>query len=68
MHFVPHTIATMSDVEYLLTLEAVRERAGIVLATARQGGLTHFDYHAERISDVADFVTDIIEVNSFPTH
>lgn len=52
----------MEDIEYLKTLRAVRDRAHLVLEAAEQGDLTHFDYNAERMTDVASFVAGVINV------
>ncbi|KAH7357455.1 hypothetical protein BKA66DRAFT_473312 [Pyrenochaeta sp. MPI-SDFR-AT-0127] len=50
-----------SKVKYLLSLNAVRERAKLVGKAAQVGKLSHFDVHEERLSDVADFVTSVIK-------
>ena len=52
----------MADIEYLKSLKAVRERAHQVLAAAQRGELSHFDYHAERMPAVTEFVTSVISV------
>lgn len=49
-------------VAYLLSLEAVRDRSQEVLEAAQLGGLNHFEYHADKLPEVADFVCTIIEV------
>jgi hypothetical protein len=54
----------MSKIDYLLSLEAVRDRARLVLEAATEGDLTHFTYHAELMPAVASFVTQIIEVGA----
>lgn len=51
-----------TKVKYLLSLDAVRERAKLVGKAAQDGKLSHFDVHEERLSDVADFVTSLIKV------
>ncbi|KAI4726333.1 DUF1688-domain-containing protein [Aureobasidium sp. EXF-10728] len=48
------------DIEYLLSLEAVRERAQIVFAAAQRDGLSHFTYHASKLSEAAEFVASVI--------
>ncbi len=53
-----------SSREYILSLRAVRERATIVGNAAKAGNLTHFDYHEQKMEDVADFVTTIINVSA----
>lgn len=51
----------MTDaVSYLLTLEAVRERATKVYNAAKDGKLNHFDYDEARMADAADFVASLI--------
>lgn len=52
----------MADIEYLKSLQAVRDRAHLVLDAAERNELTHFTYHAERMPDTAKFVADIINV------
>jgi hypothetical protein len=51
-----------SEIKYLLSLDAVRDRAKIVGEAAEAGKLSHFDVHEERLSDVADFVVSVIKV------
>lgn len=51
-----------SDIKYLLSLCAIRERAQIVWRAAEAGELAHFDFHADKLGDVADFVISIIQV------
>ncbi|KAI4848402.1 DUF1688-domain-containing protein [Aureobasidium sp. EXF-8845] len=48
------------DIEYVLTLEAVRERAQIVFAAAKKDELSHFTYHADKLPEAAAFVTSVI--------
>ncbi|KAJ4244415.1 hypothetical protein NW762_014543 [Fusarium torreyae] len=50
-----------ADRNYLLSLQAVRDHASKVLAAAKHGSLKHFDFNESRMSDVADFVYNIIE-------
>lgn len=50
------------EVKYLLSLRAIRERANIVGDAAQARKLTHFDFHEERMGDVAEFVTSVIQV------
>ncbi|KAK0271315.1 hypothetical protein LTR91_003577 [Friedmanniomyces endolithicus] len=64
-----------SSREYILSLRAVRERATIVGNAAKAGKLTHFDYHEQKMEDVADFVTTIINrdygggrISTIPPH
>jgi hypothetical protein len=51
-----------SDAKYLLSLNAVRDRAKIVGEAADAGKLRHFDVHEDRLSDVADLVVSVIKV------
>ncbi|KAI4848545.1 DUF1688-domain-containing protein [Aureobasidium sp. EXF-8845] len=48
------------DIEYLLSLEAVRERAQIVFAAAKRDELSYFTYHADKLPEAAAFVTSVI--------
>jgi hypothetical protein len=50
------------NVKYLLSLQAVRERAQVVWQAAQAGDLSHFDLHKDKLSDVADFVISVIKV------
>ena len=50
------------DIEYILSLQAVRERAHMVLNIAKTGGLNHFDFKEEKLNDAADYVINIIKV------
>lgn len=51
-----------SEITYLLSLQAVRERSQLVLSAAKEGSLNSFDYDEPRMSDVAKYVVDIITV------
>lgn len=51
------------DIEYLLSLEAVRERAQIVFAAAQKNELSHFTYHADKLPEAATYVTSVINVS-----
>lgn len=55
-------ISMDSDLKYLLSLHAIRERANIVGDAAQAGKLNHFDLNGERMDDVADFVISVIQV------
>ncbi|OAX82426.1 hypothetical protein ACJ72_03222 [Emergomyces africanus] len=64
-----------SEIKYLLSLRAIRERAKIVEDAARVGKLNHFDLHEDRMAVVADFVSSIIKrdfgpdkFNTIPPH
>lgn len=50
------------DVKYLLSLQAIRDRAKIVWQAAETGQLTNFDLHKDKLDRVADFVTSVIKV------
>lgn len=50
------------QVKYLLSLEAVRDRAKIVGEAAKVGKLSHFDVHEDKLPAVADYVTNVIKV------
>ena len=53
----------MADIEYLKSLQAVRERASLVLKAAEQDKLTHFVYHEDLMPATAEFVSGIITVS-----
>lgn len=53
-----------SEIEYILSLKAVREKAHKVFELAEQGKLTHFSYDHEKLSVAADYVIEIIRVKS----
>ncbi|KAF5641679.1 DUF1688 domain protein [Fusarium sp. NRRL 25303] len=50
-----------SDIDYLLSLSVVRDRAGQVFNAAEKDQLNHFVYHEEQMPAVASYVGDIIE-------
>jgi hypothetical protein len=54
----------MSDIEYLKSLQAVRERANLVLKAAEKDELSHFKYDASLMPKAAEFVAGIISVRS----
>ncbi|THD00190.1 hypothetical protein EYZ11_000381 [Aspergillus tanneri] len=49
------------EIQYILSLQAVRERAHHVLKLALENKLNHFDYHADRLDDAVRYVTGIIK-------
>jgi hypothetical protein len=51
------------DIDYLLSLEAVRDRAQIVFQAAQKDELAHFTYHASKLPEAAAYVTSIINVS-----
>ncbi|VUC21064.1 unnamed protein product, partial [Clonostachys rosea] len=50
-----------SDREYILSLQAVRAQASVVLDAAKQGGLNHFNFDAAKMDDAAKYVVGLIE-------
>lgn len=54
------------EVQYLLSLRAVRERAKLVGDASKSGKLSHFDLHEDRMENVVDFVTSVIKVRGSP--
>lgn len=50
------------EIEYILSLKAVREQAHRVLELAEQGKLTHFNYDHKKLSVAAEYVMGIIQV------
>ena len=54
-----------SQVKYLLSLQAIRDRAKIVGEAAKVGKLTHFNVYEERLPAVADYVTRVIKVSYY---
>lgn len=55
-------MAVGSDVDELLTLQAVRRQARKVLAAAEKYELVNFFYDADKMPEVADFVMGVISV------
>ncbi|RAK95635.1 URC4/urg3 family protein [Aspergillus ibericus CBS 121593] len=49
------------NIQQLLGLQAVRDRARTVLSLAEQGKLHHYDYHPERLDATVDYVVGIIQ-------
>ncbi|KAK8058568.1 hypothetical protein PG994_009016 [Apiospora phragmitis] len=52
------------NISYLLSLQAVRDRSRLVLKAAGEGALDNFDYHYERMPEVADFVLGVISTKA----
>ncbi|CAG9977329.1 unnamed protein product, partial [Clonostachys byssicola] len=50
-----------SDRDYILSLQAVRAQASVVLDAAKQGGLNHFNFDAAKMDDAAKYVVGLIE-------
>jgi hypothetical protein len=57
-----------NDRDYLLSLQAVRAQATKVLEAARRGSLNHFKYEENRMKEVADYVSKVIDVSSDQMH
>ncbi|MFM6928910.1 MAG: URC4/urg3 family protein [Bdellovibrio sp.] len=55
-----------TDLNYLLSPEAVRQSANDILALTLQGE-TNFNYHPEKLAEVVDYVVDVINEN-YPSH
>lgn len=53
---------TPADIEFLLSPEAIRARAGQIFALA-QSGKTHFEYHPEKLDETVDYVLSVIRKN-----
>lgn len=51
-----------SEIAHLLSLQAVRERAKLVLEAAKEGSLNSFEYDEKRMSAVSEYVVEIISV------
>lgn len=49
-----------ADIDYLLSLQAVRERARLVFQAAQEGTLNNFEYDAEKLPAAAEFVIGVI--------
>lgn len=54
-----------SEIDYLKSLRAVRERSRIVLEAARNGGLNNFVLDEGRMKETAEFVAGVISVSLF---
>ncbi|PGH02522.1 hypothetical protein AJ80_08833 [Polytolypa hystricis UAMH7299] len=50
-----------SQLKYLLSLRAIRERAEVVGDVAKSGNLSHFELREDKLDDVVDFVASIIK-------
>lgn len=53
-----------SEVKYLLSLRAIRERAKIVGDVAKAGNLSHFEVREDKLDEVVDFVASVIKVGT----
>ncbi|KAI9040308.1 URC4/urg3 family protein [Aspergillus affinis] len=56
------------DVQYILSLQAVRERANHILALAKENRLNHFDYHEDRLDGAVQYVAGIIKHDYGPNN
>ncbi|KAJ0294754.1 hypothetical protein Brms1b_001215 [Colletotrichum noveboracense] len=50
-----------SQVKYLLSLKAVRDRSKIVGEAAKSGKLSHFEVREDKLDEVVDFVASVIK-------
>jgi hypothetical protein len=50
------------EIQYVLELKAVRERAHRVLQLAEENRLNHFQHHPDRLQDAGQYVINIIKV------
>lgn len=53
-----------SQVKYLLSLRAIRERAKVVGDVAKSGNLSHFEFREDKLDGVVDFVASVIKVGA----
>ena len=51
-------------VKYLLSLRAIRDRAGAVAEIAEAGELAHFEVREDKLDHVVDFVASVIKVRN----
>ncbi|EAW15316.1 URC4/urg3 family protein [Aspergillus clavatus NRRL 1] len=49
------------EIQYILSLKAVRERAHRVLQLAEQNRLNHFDYHQDKLETAVQYVINVIK-------
>lgn len=54
-------MASDPEIDYVLSLQAVREKAHTVLKIAKTDGLNHFQLNEEKLSDTADYVIEVIK-------
>lgn len=59
--------AVPKEVEYLKSLQAVRERSKIVMQAAEDGALNSFNYHAEKMDEVVKLIAELISVSPLQT-
>lgn len=53
-----------SEVKYLLSLRAVRERAKVVGDVAASGNLSHFELREDKLDDAVNFVASVVRVSA----
>ena len=59
----------MTTIEYLTSLEAVRERCNKVFGLAKENKLQYFNYNEEREVSVAEFCITLLKVRAMiPPH
>ncbi len=51
-----------SQIKYLLSLRAIRDRANVVAEVAKAGNLSHFELREDKLDDAVDFVALVIKV------
>lgn len=56
----------VEDTDYLLSLQAVRERSQTVLEAAKKNELLHFQFDENLMPAAAEFVVGIIKVCRLP--
>jgi hypothetical protein len=52
-----------AEINYLLSLGSIRDRAKLVGEAAQAGNLSHFDVDEDKLGSTADFVTSVIKVS-----
>ncbi|OIW27697.1 DUF1688-domain-containing protein [Coniochaeta ligniaria NRRL 30616] len=50
-----------SQIKYLLSLGAIRDRANVVAEVAKAGNLSHFELREDKLDDAVDFVASVIK-------
>lgn len=51
-----------TEIKYILSLQAVRERAQRVFQLAEANQINHFEYHEDRFDAAVQYVANIIKV------
>jgi hypothetical protein len=52
-----------AEINYLLSLGSIRDRAKLVGEAAQAGNLSHFDVDEDKLGSTADYVTSVIKVS-----